>query len=146
MKTLKQKASDAMSKYTRLRDAIEYNSQFPEDITGTQYENLLVACCTCGDIKKWTRMDAGHFIPRGSRGESGVYFDERNIHAQCKSCNNFLQGNTLAYNDFMLKKYGQKVVNELRKKDLIRKQITPLQYRAMIKYYTDEFERLKEQL
>jgi hypothetical protein len=146
MKTLEQKATEAMSRYIRLRDAIEYNSKFPEDITGTQPEKLLVACCTCGDIKKWTRMDAGHFISKGSRGKSGVRFDERNINTQCKTCNGFLQGNTLVYLDFMLKKYGEKVVKELRKKDLIKKQITPLEYRAMIKYYKEEFEKLKAKL
>jgi hypothetical protein len=62
-------------------------------------------------------MQAGHFIPRGSRGQSGVYFDERNVHAQCKECNGFKEGNTLVYLEYMVEKYSQAVVDELRALD-----------------------------
>ena len=44
---------------------------------------------------------------------SGVYFDERNIHAQCKPCNGFHQGNPQAYREFMLDKYGQDTIDVL---------------------------------
>ena len=59
-------------------------------------------------------MDAGHFISRGMGGSSGVYFDERNIHAQCKPCNAWKQGAPHEYEQFMLDKYGQGVIDELR--------------------------------
>ena len=59
-------------------------------------------------------MQGGHFIPRGSRGQSGVYFDERNVHAQCGTCNGHKQGNALSYLDYMIAKYGQPVVDQLR--------------------------------
>ena len=61
-------------------------------------------------------MDAGHFIGRGLGGGSGVYFDERNIHAQSNLENAFLGGNPHEYEKFMLKNYGQKVIDELRLK------------------------------
>ena len=117
----KDKAWKACSKYIRLRDSIEWSRANNFDITGTQPKLLLCKCVTCNTIKSWPRLDAGHFIPRGSRGQSGVYFDERNIHAQCGSCNAYQQGNTLVYLEFMQAKYGQPVVDELRALDLMVK-------------------------
>ncbi len=96
-KTPKQKAWEWCSKYIRLRDSA----------------NGICRCCTCGVLKSWKRIDAGHFIGRGIGGSSGVYFDERNIHAQCKRCNGFKQGSYHQYEQFMLNKYGQKVIDEL---------------------------------
>jgi len=70
-------------------------------------------------------MDAGHWINRGSGGNSGVYFDERNINLQCKSCNaGFYKGKVQpdvksAYDQFMLDKYGQEVMDELRIRDKV---------------------------
>ena len=114
-KTAKQKAWDWCSLYIRLRDAVEYQKQNPEVELGW------VKCCTCGrliHIKK--NADAGHFIERGRCGLSGVYFDERNINTQCKNCNwGAKKGKNIrakvdeAYKQFMLEKYGQKVINEL---------------------------------
>jgi len=66
-------------------------------------------------------MQGGHFIPKGSKGESGVRFDERNVHAQCPDCNAFNQGRTLEYLDYMLAEYGQEVIDELRRDDIALK-------------------------
>jgi len=106
--TAKQKAWQWCSKYIRLRDAIAYQEQYPEVDLGW------VKCCTCNrivHIKK--NCDAGHFIGRSSGGASGVYFDERNIHAQCKRCNGFEQGNPFEYHKFMRDRYGDEVINML---------------------------------
>jgi len=108
-KTAKQKAWDWCSKYIRLRDAIEYHKTHPEAELGW------VKCCTCLEIVHIKKnCDAGHFISKGSRGLSGVYFDERNIHAQCKICNGFYQGRPHEYELFMLDKYGHNIVERLR--------------------------------
>lgn len=114
--TPKQKAWQWCSKYIRLRDAIAYQKQYPEVDLGW------VKCCTCRrivHIKK--NADAGHWITRGSFGASGVYFDERNINTQGKLCNGgFSCGKNIrasvdaAYDKFMLEKYGEKVMDELR--------------------------------
>ena len=107
-KTAKQEAWEWCSKYIRLRDAIAYQKLHPEVDLGW------VKCCTCPriiHIKK--NADAGHYIPKGRGGASGVYFDERNINTQCKKCNGFEQGMTLEYRRFMIEKYGESVVDEL---------------------------------
>ena len=107
-KTAKKEAWEWCSKYIRLRDAIEYQNKYPETPFG------YVKCCTCPRIIIWNKnCDAGHFISKSRGGLSGVYFDERNIHAQCKDCNGFHQGKQEVYLEFMLEKYGQDVVDKL---------------------------------
>lgn len=104
-KTAKQKAWDWCSKYIRLRDSFDPTAQ-----------HLYGQCCTCKKyISSFGRDcgDAGHFIPRGIGGSSGVYFDERNIHLQCKRCNKWGHGMPTEYRQFMLNKYGQEVIDKL---------------------------------
>ena len=107
-KTAKKEAWEWCSKYIRLRDAIAYQKKYPDVPFG------YVKCCTCNRIVIWNKnCDAGHFIPKSRGGLSGVYFDERNIHAQCKDCNGFHQGKQAVYKEFMLEKYGQDVIDKL---------------------------------
>lgn len=113
--TPKRRASNWCSKYIRLRDCLAFCKKKGIDISEfSNYRDLPVACCTCGNIKTFRQSDAGHFFSRGMGGRSGVYFDERNINTQCKSCNGFKGGNIESYRDFMLEKYGQKIIDELR--------------------------------
>jgi len=115
-KAAKKKAWDAFSIYIRTRDAML--------TTGTT-EN--VVCCTCGKVYPAFGSgcaQAGHFIP--GRRMSNL-FDERGCHAQCYNCNMRLKGNTLAYLDFMLEKYGAEVVAELREQNEKTVQYKPFQ-------------------
>lgn len=107
-KTAKKEAWEWCSKYIRLRDAIAFQEKYPDVPFG------YVKCCTCPRIIIYNKnCDAGHFIPKSRGGLSGVYFDERNIHAQCKDCNGFHQGRQVEYKEFMLEKYGQDVIDQL---------------------------------
>jgi len=95
-----------MAKYVKLRDARDQGYVY----------GRYVKCCTCGCVLTMgtKNCQAGHFIGRGLGGGSGVYFDERNVHAQCYQCNRFRQGAPHEYELFLIEKYGQKVVDELR--------------------------------
>lgn len=107
-KTAKKEAWEWCSKYIRLRDAIAYQEKHPDTPFG------YVKCCTCSRIIIYNKnCDAGHFIPKSRGGLSGVYYDERNIHAQCKDCNGFHQGRQVEYRKFMLMNYGQEVIDQL---------------------------------
>lgn len=123
-KTLKQKASEHCSRYIRLRDALDYCKRMRIDISQfNSIKDLPVACCTCGKIITIKRAQAGHYFGRGLGGGSGAYFDERNINTQCGQCNAFKQGNPKAYEEFMRRKYGQEVIDQLRiKHHSIKKQ------------------------
>jgi len=122
------------SLYIRLRDALEFHKETGADISFGR-------CCSCGKIVQWKYADCGHYISRDLGGNSGVYFDERNAHLQCKICNAFRQGAPKEYEQFMLKKYGQKVVDELHIKHKThtynQKEIVGLGI-----YYKQEYENL----
>ena len=94
------------SKYIRLRDA---------DWHG------YTTCVTCGKVGLYKTMQAGHFIPGRM---NSILFDERGVHAQCYLCNGPLKGNPRRYNDFMKKKYGQAVINELDRLSLKPREFT----------------------
>lgn len=98
----KNKAWEEFSRFIRIRDAIET----------TKTKDTLV-CCTCGQGYPAFGVgcaQAGHFIP--GRGNA-ILFDERGVHGQCYNCNHTLKGSWPAYLEFMKRKYGQEVIDEL---------------------------------
>jgi len=95
--TLKNRAWREFSIFIRRRDAADG----------------YVVCVTCWIELHWKAAHAGHFV--AGRGNS-ILFDERNCHPQCYHCNITLAGNPSAYEEFMLKRYGQNVIDELKAK------------------------------
>lgn len=89
-----QKADRIFSKYIRMRDS----------------EDGFFICCSCGQRKPFEQADAGHFI---NRRWMALRYDERNVHAQCRACNRFDEGNMIGYTRFMLKTYGEDIVDLL---------------------------------
>lgn len=87
-------------------------------------------------------MDAGHFIPK-NKGLA-IYFIEDNIHAQCSYCNRYLSGNLYKYGKALEGKIGEKRIKELEKLSRTTKKITLAEYQAMIDYYNDQVDFLKE--
>lgn len=69
-------------------------------------------CVSCGRPINGA-VHAGHYIAKGTGVHEAVRFDERNVHCQCYYCNNMLEGNTAHYHTWMLKKYGQPVIDDL---------------------------------
>lgn len=74
-------------------------------------ENGMVECVTCGVVKHFKEMQAGHFL---SGRSNGILLDPRCVHPQCYSCNVCKHGNIENYYPFMLEKYGQEVIDELK--------------------------------
>lgn len=95
-------------------------------------------CITCNKQVEGANCHAGHFLT-GASCPVSVYFDERNVHVQCYHDNVNLSGNWPDYYKFMLKKYGQEVIDELwARKDLMKgERWDILQYQQKIKYYKD---------
>lgn len=139
----KKKAWKWCSRYCRLRDAINYCRE--HEIDACQFarpEEIVGRCCTCPAVKSWIRMDAGHFISRGTGGVSGVYFDERNVNLQCKRCNGFKQGAGLEYRAFIVDKYGENMPGELLKKHYILPDMKNLAMKAMEVFYKEKYKEL----
>ena len=108
----------------------------------------LVSCVTCGVIKFWWQGDAGHF--EEGRNNS-ILFDERGCHFQCKGCNGNLRiGNISrnreeikkAYEKFMLEKYGQKVIDEIRANKKETKQFSIQELENLISELKDKISKL----
>ncbi len=95
-------------------------------------------CFTCEDIVLFGKTDAGHFIHGNTKL---TYFEEDNIHAQCKRCNLWLSGNGTIYTLKMIDKYGRERVDELiklgKKGHVFNR--TELEYWKT--YYTDKLKK-----
>lgn len=123
--SLKKALWKLVSEYVRRRDA--NRDEFAE-------------CCTCGAVKHWKELQAGHFV--GGRRNS-ILYELTNIHAQCYSCNVCRYGETLKYLDFMIDKYGEAEVKRLRA--LNEKSVTySIQdYEEMIENFKNKIRELK---
>lgn len=115
LKKAKDKAWVPFSKYIRLKGA----------------KNEINKCVTCKVVRHYKELQAGHFI-QGRR--NAVLFDERNVHPQCYACNMYKSGNLIKYYRFMLKTYGQKVIDELERKN-----------EEVVKYKVWDFERIEQE-
>lgn len=132
------------SKYIRLRDAIAYCKEYGIDLGQfNDPKQIPVKCCTCSTTKSWKWMDAGHYHSRGLGGSSGVYWDERNIAAQCKQCNKWRQGAAQDFEIYLREKYGQEVLDELAIKHRIPRKEN---INAIGEYYKLAYKELLEQL
>jgi hypothetical protein len=120
----KKKCWDLFSEIIRYRDCTE-----------GVYGN----CVTCGARKHFSELQAGHFIPGR---HNSILFDMRGCHAQCYHCNIGLKGNPIKYYKFMLKKYGQTVIDELEELD---KQTQPFKVFQLEVIY-EQFKVIKKSL
>ena len=122
------KSADSwFSKFIRLRDADD---------------NGYVACIACGKIKHWTKVDCGHFIKRQFKS---TRFDEKNCNAECKYCNNFLQGNDINYAKGLEKKYGPGIIEQL---EVAKRRTLPMgkfELGVISDHYRDKFNELKKE-
>lgn len=86
-------------------------------------------------------MDAGHYV---NRSHMSTRYDERNVHAQCRKCNRFDEGNQIGYTRGLIKKYGKGIIDELdvRKHSVSHK--TLIEYELLINHYKVEVAELKK--
>ena len=118
----------AFSKYLRTKECLE--------TTGNPGYGK---CCTCGEIKHFTELDAGHFIA-GRR--LGILFDERGVHIQCAKCNRFQGGRPVEYRDYMLTRYGQEVIDDLYRLAKIPKGYADFELKEMRAKYNKQTREL----
>ena len=119
--TIQKKLDTIFSKYIRQRDA---------DKNGA-------ITCYCGAYLPWEDSDASHFV---SRQYLYTRYDERNVHASCRKCNRFLEGNKEAYSVLLVKKYGADIFEELDKNKWIPYPQFP--YEQKIEEYKEKLKNL----
>lgn len=72
----------------------------------------LVQCVTCRKLGDPKNFHAGHFIDRTYKC---TRWDERNVHPQCVSCNTFHEGQKDEYALYLIKRYGESILEELNR-------------------------------
>lgn len=116
------------SRYIRTRDCIR--------TTGSPDRGK---CCTCNAEKDYHDLQAGHWT---EGRHNSVLFDKRNIHAQCIRCNYFLSGNPIRYKEFMEKRYGAAVMEEIAELDRQTKEFTVDELNKIKRYFIKEYENI----
>jgi len=96
-------------------------------------------CVTCGKIMYYKGGDcqAGHFWHT-------LDFVSDNQHAQCKRCNTHLHGNLIEYAIFMIKKYGEQRVQELKLMKNLGHKYSCEELRIMCKAYRQAISKQKK--
>jgi hypothetical protein len=75
-------------------------------------DNGYCQCVSCGVVKHWKEMQGGHFI---SRSKTATKITRENVHTQCRRCNAWPDSTTvLSYRDYMIERYGEDFVENLR--------------------------------
>jgi hypothetical protein len=82
-------------------------------------------------------MDAGHYVPKTS-GLS-LYFDERNVNAQCVGCNRYRHGNLSQYALGLVDKYGKNILNELEETRLQMRKYSSKEYMVLYDHYREQY-------
>lgn len=101
-------------------------------------KNGWVRCVTCGHKDHYKSMQNGHFIPRG---KFSVRWDEMNCHPQCPDCNVGLSGNIPAYEAYMLNRYGEEAVENLRFKSRSAEKISTPVVKELINQYVEKLKQ-----
>lgn len=98
-------------------------------------------CCSCGQTKPFEQADAGHFI---NRKWMGTRWREDNVHAQCRACNRFDEGNAVGYARFMDKTYGSSHVDMLMALKQQSQKFTDFDLDILIEEYKKKYKSLTQ--
>jgi len=120
VKQLIKKLDSIFSKFIRLRDASN---------------DGICRCITCGTLHRWEQMDAGHYV---KRQYMATRFNEFNCHAQCRKCNWLEQGADAKYREFIIRKFGQGIHDQLLILRHTTKKWSRFELEFLIKDYTEK--------
>lgn len=102
-------------------------------------------CISCGKVKDFEEMDAGHFYAKS--GYSGLRFDEDNTHAECRYCNRFDESHLIGYTHRVQLKIGERRYQDLaeRAEEYKRNGVkwSRVELEEMIKYYKQKIKELE---
>lgn len=96
-------------------------------------EDGYVSCVTCGKTDEIKNMQNGHYV---SRRFYSTRWDIDNCRPQCYSCNIGLAGNYASYSLFMIKEYGQDILQELIDRSKVPYTMTKIDLIDKIEHYT----------
>ena len=88
------KVDKVFSLYIRLRDSRPWHF-------------MKFRCISCGDVKDFDQMDAGHFV---SRNAMAIRWNADNVSGECRRCNRLQGDHLLSYRKNLILKLGQKAI------------------------------------
>jgi Bacteriophage Lambda NinG protein len=104
-------------------------------------------CISCSEPLRGPAVgggfDAGHYRSVGSAKH--LEFDERNVHGQCKHCNNYLAGNHVGYRVGLIERIGLASVEELERDEAPRR-LSRDQVRELRDRYHDAVKTIRDDL
>lgn len=92
------------------------------------------ACCTCGNVYEFSRLQAGHFI---SRAHKLTRYDETNVHIQCAKCNCWGGGEQFLYSKFLDNKYQEGKADDLLIKSRGVAKFSEAEYQELFDHFND---------
>jgi len=122
--TLKNKLDKVVSEYVRRRFA------------GTAG---VVACVSCGRVKRWQEQQCGHFV---SRVRLATRWDLENCNVQCSACNVLLRGNAVGYARWLENRYGPSIFAALDERSRVPTKFTRADLQGMIDDYQSKLKEL----
>ena len=85
--------------------------------------------------------DAGHYV---NRKHMSLRFDEKNVNAQCRSCNRFDEGNVQGYRRGLIEKYGEKATEMLEIKKFNTCHLSEVELDLLISEYKLKLKQIEQ--
>jgi len=122
-----------MAKKTRTKVVKELDRVFSLYIR-QRHANLdgFVECVTCGAVKHWKDMDAGHFQ---SRRKYSTRWDEQNVFPQDKRCNIFNQGEQFIFGKRLDEMFGNGTADKIIQRSNQTIKFSTQELEEKIEYY-----------
>jgi 5-methylcytosine-specific restriction endonuclease McrA len=98
-------------------------------------------CISCGRVLPVSQMDGGHYI---GRRHTGTELEPDNVQPQCRQCNRFLSGDTIAYRAGLIKKIGEKRVERLESMIGEARKRSSKEYDELAKEFRKELRELQK--
>ena len=97
-------------------------------------------CYTCGSVRHWSEVDAGHFM---SRACMSTRFDELNVQFQCKRCNGFRSGEQYLFAKHLDQQYGEGTAERLLIESKKTRKFTRDELEQMFHHYKRKVDELR---
>lgn len=97
-------------------------------------------CITCGNVRHWKQMQAGHFM---SRRKYSTRWDEMNVQVQDDACNRWRQGEQYKFALWLDNEYGEGTADELVAKSNQIVKFTDSELEEMIEHYKRKVSELQ---
>ena len=98
-------------------------------------------CISCDAVITFDRSDAGHYI---NRQHMAVRFDENNVHAQCRKCNRFDEGNIQGYRKGLIQRIGEKNTEMLEIKKHNVSHLSEVELDILISLYKQKLKEIEQ--